>query len=199
MSRRVDAERCAEVIESLDALIEGDLDDSEAAAMTAHIDVCAACQRERRLAEELVVELRSMPSFEIPERVMQAVHRVARPSVMRTFLSFFEGAFRRPLPAIAAVSAVLFLVVVMTPWKSNSVPEYSDQEVLRATDELRLAFAYVGDITRRAELRVKERVFEERVAEQTVRSIKRSFQIIGGVGTTATGPAATPTPAVKGS
>lgn len=199
MPQPVDAERCAEVVDNLDAWLDGNLDDSEAAAITAHIDNCASCQRERRLAEEVVAELRAMPSFEIPERVMQAVHRRTRLGVVETLQSFFEGALRRPLPAAACLAVVVLMVVIVAPWLTRPTPEYSDQEISRAADELRLAFAYVGDITRRAELRVKERVFDESVAAQTLRGVRRSFQIIGGVGARATGPNATPQPTVQGS
>ena len=199
MSQRVDSDRCAEVLDRLDAWIDGDVDESEAATMQAHVDDCEACQRERRLAEELVAELRAMPRFEVPERVLRAVDRRTRPGVVEKIHSFLEGIVRRPLPAMAAVAAVLVAVVVMTPWNRSSVPEYSEQEISRAADDLRLAFAYVGDVTRRAEVRVKERVFDEGVAAQTLRSVRRSFRIIGEVGTTATGPAATPQPTVKGS
>jgi anti-sigma factor RsiW len=199
MSQRVDSERCTEVLERLDAWIDGDMGETEAAAIQAHIDGCESCQRERRLAEEVLAELRAMPRFEVPERVLRAVAKETRPGVMERIRSFFEGAVHRPLPAVAMVVVVVLMVVVVFPWHSRSVPEYSDQEISRAADDLRLAFAYVGDITRRAELRVKERVFDESVAAQTMRGVRRSFQIIGGVGTTAMGQAATPLPTVKGS
>ena len=199
MSQRVDAGRCAKVAERLEAWIDGEVDESEAAAITAHIEDCASCQREWRLAEEVVAELRSMPTFDPPEGVIRAVHQKTRPHVMEKLQSIFQGAVSRPLPVMATVAAVLLVVVVMTPWNRSSAPEYSDQEISRAADEVRLAFAYLGDMTRRAELRVKEKVLEERVAAQTLRGVRRSFQIIGGVGTTAAGPAAKPQPTVKGS
>jgi hypothetical protein len=167
--------------------------------MQAHIDGCESCRQEQLLAEEVLAELRAMPEFEVPERVLQTVHRKSRPGVAEKLHSIFDGAVRRPLPAMAAVAAILLLVIVMSPWDRSSVPEYSDQEISRAAAELQLAFAYVGDITRRAEVRVKERVLDESVAAQTMRGVRRSLRIIGGAGTTVTGRAATPQPTVKGS
>jgi anti-sigma factor RsiW len=199
MSQRVESDRCAEVLDRLESWIDGDLDQTQAAAMQSHIDGCASCRRERQLAEELVAELRAMPDFEIPERVLDAVHRKTRPGVVEKIRSIFERDLRRPLPAMATAAAVLLLVVVISPWDRKSAPEYSDQDVSRAAAELRLAFAYVGDITRRAEVRVKEKLIEDSVASQTMRGVRRSFRIIGEVGTTAAGPAATPQPTVKGS
>jgi hypothetical protein len=199
MSQRVEPDRCAEILDRLDAWIDGDLDQTRAAAMQAHIDGCESCRHERQLAEEVLAELRVMPEFEIPERVLNAVYRKTRPGVVEKLHSIIEGAVRRPLPAMASVAAVLLLVVVISPWDRKSAPEYSDQEISRAAAELRLAFAYVGDITRRAEERVKERVIDESVAAQTMLGVSRSLGIIGGVGTTLTGPAATPQPTAKGS
>lgn len=200
MSQRIEPGRCAEILDRLDAWIDGDLDETQAAAMQAHLDGCESCRHERQLAEEVLAELRAMPEFEIPERVLDAVHRKTRPAVVVEKLhSIIQGAVRRPLPAMASVAAVLLLVVLISPWDRKSTPEYSDQEISRAAAELRLAFAYVGDITRRAEERVKERVIDESFAAQTMRGVSRSLRIIGGVGTTLTGPAATPQPTVKGS
>lgn len=199
MSQRVESGRCAEVLDRLEAWIDGDLDEREGAEMRSHVDDCESCRRERQLAEELAAELRALPEFEIPERVVRAVHRKTSLGVMEKLRSIFEDAVRRPFPAMAAVAAVLVALVVISPWTRRSEPEYSEQEIVRAASELRLAFAYVGDITRRAEVRVKERVIDDGVAAQTMRGVRRSFQIIGGVGTRSTSPAATPQPTVKGS
>ena len=79
MSQRVDLERCAEFRDRLDAWIDGDLDETQAAAMRAHVDGCESCRRERQLAEEVVAELRAMPEFELPERVKEAVGWRTRP------------------------------------------------------------------------------------------------------------------------
>ena len=199
MSQRVDPDRCAEILDRLDAWIDGDLEESEAAAMQAHVDGCESCRRERQQAEEVVAELRAMPEFDVPQRVLQAVHRRTRPRAMDRIHSVFEGAVRRPLPAVAALAAIVLMVVLVSPWRGQQGPQYSDEEIMRAAAETKLALAYVGSIARRAELRVKESVLDERVATKTMRSVRRSLQILGEAGSATVDPPATPQPKLKGS
>jgi hypothetical protein len=190
---------CADVLNRLDAWIDGDLDRAEAMGVEAHLEGCPACQAERRLAEGVLAELRAMPEFAVPDRVLDEVDQQTRPRGSRKVLSLFPPAVRRPLPAVAALAAAVLAVVLVAPWGGQDAPEYSEEEIHRATAETRLALAYFGSITRRAELRVKQRVLDEGVAAKAVRDVSRTFQIIGGMGAGAATPPATPYPTVKGS
>jgi anti-sigma factor RsiW len=199
MPQRAEAQPCGWVLERLEAWIDGDLNETEHASVTAHIEGCESCQRERLLAEEVVAELHALPEFELPEAVIRAVDRRTRPGAVEVLLSYLDGVLRRPLPVMVALAAVAAMIVVVSPWRIVSGPEYSEQEIARATNELRMAFAYVGAITNRAELRVTERVLDQNVAAKTVRSVRKSLQLIGETGTAAMEPPATPQPTVKGS
>lgn len=190
---------CEDVLNRLDAWIDGDLDRADAIGVEAHLDRCPACQAERRLAEEVLAELRAMPEFAVPDRVLQAVDRKTCPRWVETIRSSLPTGVRRRLPAAAASAAVLLAVVLVAPWGGRKAPEYSDEEIQRAAAETRLALAYIGSITRRAERRVKAKVLEEGVAAKAVRDVNRTFQIIGGMGAGAATPPATPYPTVKGS
>lgn len=199
MSQRVDIAGCAEVLERLDAWVDGELDEALAAAVAAHIDDCESCRREWLLAQEVVEELRAMQRFELPQRVLAAAHAENTGTVMPRPAAFFDGVLRRPLPTLAAVAVVVVMVVLAIPWRTAPRAQYSDREVSRAASDVRLAFAYVDAISRRAEVRIRAKVFDQDVAAQTVRGVRRSFQMIGGVGGIATSPPATPQPRVKGS
>jgi anti-sigma factor RsiW len=179
MSQRADFERCAEVLERLDAWIDGDLDKAESTAVEAHVDHCESCRAELRLAETVVAELRALPDFDIPEKVLKAVGKASRPTLAEKLRTFLENSILRPVPALAAVAAVVLMVLVLSPWRRPAEPQYTDQEVARAAAETRLALAYVGSIAQRAELRVKERVLDDGAAAQTVRGFQRSLQVIG--------------------
>jgi anti-sigma factor RsiW len=182
MSQRADFECCSDVLERLEAWIDGDLDADEAAAVKAHIDLCESCQAEQQLAEAVVAELRSMPDFDLPKRVMQTVRKKTRPTLVARFRVFFEGARFRPVQVLAAGAAVILMVLIASPSRRPAEPQYTDQEVARAVAETRLALAYVGSVAQRAELRVKQRVLNEGVAAQTVRGVRRSLQAIGDAG-----------------
>ena len=199
MSQHAEPDRCAQVLELLEAWIDGDLDEAEAAAVKAHVDQCESCRAEQQLAEAVVTELRALPEFDLPERVLQAVREKTRPTLAQRLRSFFDDLVSRPVPALAAVAAVVLVVLVLSPSPRPTEPEYTDQEVARAVAETRLALAYVGSIAQRAELRVKERVLNEGAAAQTVRGVRRSLRVIGDAGVATADLPATPRPQVKGS
>ena len=199
MSQHAEPDRCAQVLELLEAWIDGDLDEAEAAAVKAHVDQCESCRAEQQLAEAVVVELRALPEFDLPERVLQAVREKTRPTLAQRLRSFFDDLVSRPVPALAAVAAVVLVVLVLSPSPRPTEPEYTDQEVARAVAETRLALAYVGSIAQRAELLVKERVLNEGAAAQTVRGVRRSLRVIGDAGVATADLPATPRPQVKGS
>jgi len=191
--------QCADVLERLDAWIDGDLDDAEAAAVKAHVDQCESCQAEQQLAETVAAELRALPEFDVPERVMQTVREKTLSTFAERLRAFFDDFVSRPVPALAAVAAVVLIFLVLSPWSRPTEPQYTDQEVARAAAETRLALAYVGSIAQRAELRVKERVLDQGAAAQTVRGVRRSLHVIGEAGAATADLPATPRPQVKGS
>jgi anti-sigma factor RsiW len=194
MSQRADLDRCSEVLDRLDAWIDGDIDTSEADAIAAHVDCCQSCQTAKRDAEELIIALRSLPEFDIPDRVVRSARNRATPSLVSRAGEAWRGSIFRPMPALAAVATVVLLVVVFSPWRGPTTPQLVDHEITRATEETKLALALVGSVTRKAELSVAESILEDGVAAQTVRGINRSLQIIGGAATAAAGVPATPLP-----
>jgi len=159
MSRCVDSVTCAEVHDRLDAWIDGDLDTVEADAVETHVERCAACDMERRLAEEIRTELSGFPDFDPPDRVLSAVRGAA------------------PAVAVLAVGVVLMLTVL--PTRESGTPQYTDKEMARAAEETRLALAYVSSVTRRAESQVRRKIFEDGAVSATVRGISRSFEWTG--------------------
>ena len=199
MSQHAESDRCAHVLGLLEAWIDGDLDDAEAAEVRAHVEQCESCQTEQKLAEIMVAEFRALPEFDVPEKVLQTVRKRTRLTFAERLGAFVEPVKPRRVPALAAVAAVVVLVVVLSPWRRPPEPQYTDQEIARAVAETRLALAYVGSVARRAELRVKERVFDEGAAAQTVRGVRRSIQVLGEAGTAVADPPATPRTQVKGS
>jgi anti-sigma factor RsiW len=199
MSQHPDLHSCADVLERLEAWIDGDLDDGAAAAVKAHVDRCESCQAEQELAETVVAELRALPEFDVPERVLQAVREKIRQTLGERFREFFGEILSRPAPALAAVAAVVLIVLILSPSPRPTEPQYTDQEVARAVAETRLALAYVGSIAQRAELSVKNRVLNEGAAARTVRGVRRSLQVIGEAGAAAAESPTTPTTQMKGS
>jgi predicted anti-sigma-YlaC factor YlaD len=199
MSQHPDLHSCADVLERLEAWIDGDLDESEAAAVNAHIRFCGSCRAERRLAETVVAELRALPEIDVPENVLRAVRSRTRPILGERFRAFFKASRIPPMPALAVVVAAVLIVLVLSPSHRHTEQQYTDQEVARAVAETKLALAYVGSIAHRAELRVERRVLSEGATAQTVRGFRRSLRVLGEAGAAAAELPVTPTTQMKGS
>jgi len=179
MSRCVESFSCAEVHDRLDAWIDGDLDTAEADAFETHVEHCAVCDMERRLAEEIRTELSGFPEFDPPDRVLSAVRGATAPSVGERARGLMDGLIMRPAPAIAALALVAVLLVAVLPMRRSGIPQYTDKEVARAAEETKLALAYVSSATRRAESEVRRKIFEDGAVAATVRGISRSLEWTG--------------------
>ncbi len=179
MSRCVESFSCTEVHDRLDAWIDGDLETAEADALETHVEHCAACDSERRLAEEIRAGLRGLPELDPPDRVMSVVRDVTAPTVGERARGLMDAVILRPAPAVAAVAVIVVLMLAVLPLRRSGTPQYTDQEVARAAEETKLALAYVSSITRRAESRVRRKVFEEGAVSATVRGISRSLEWTG--------------------
>jgi anti-sigma factor RsiW len=171
---------CADVLDRLDAWIDGDLDPGEAGVLEAHVEGCAACDEERRLADEIRAELRGLPELDLPDRVIKAVRDETTPTIGERARGLLDAIVTRPVPALAAVAAIVLFIFAVVPWRqSETPPRYSAEEVERAAEETKLALAYVSSITRRAEIQVRRRVFEDGAVSATVRGISRSLDWTG--------------------
>ena len=177
MSRRVDGLSCENVLVRLEPLIDGELSVDEAAAISAHIEICSTCSEESILAKRIRAELRGLPELDTPDRVLRAVRWETgdRPSLDRA------GRISRlipqlPIRTLAAVAAVLLIALIGHLRQDRAVPEISDKEVLRATIETKLALSYLGEVTRRAERQVRQQVFIEKVVSTAAHGISRSLE-----------------------
>lgn len=194
MSPRADLEMCSDVLEGIEAWIDGELGAEEAARFEAHIAQCASCRTEKSEAEDLVMGLRSLPEFDVPTRVLHSVPGFARPPMWARFGATTTTSMRRPAAAAAAIAVAMLAIVLVSQWRGPSTPKYSDQEIERAALEAQLALAYVGDAVQRAELSVKEKILEDGTVIRTVRGFSRSMRIIGEAASAAAELPATPLP-----
>jgi len=183
---------CAEFLDLLDAWIDGDLEVSEASRLQTHFDGCSSCREEHQFAEEIRAELRGMPEFRPPERVLAAVREATNPTANERASGVPGWLTLRPVPAAIAVAAVAVLLFVVVPRGERPGAHYTEREIRRATAETRLALAYVSDATRRAERGVRKKVLEEREFPATVRGISRTLSWAGETG--AAQPTAPPSP-----
>ena len=179
MSRRVESMSCAEVQDRLDAWIDGDLEPAEAGVLEVHMESCAACDEERRLADEIRAELRGLPELDPPDRVIKVVRDETAPTIAEKVRQLMDSVILRPAPAVAVLAVGVVLMLTILPTRESGTPQYTDKEVARAAEETKLALAYVSSVTRRAESQVRRKIFEDGAVSATVRGISRSIEWTG--------------------
>jgi anti-sigma factor (TIGR02949 family) len=173
---------CADVLDDLEAFLDGDLEPAEAARIQEHLEGCPTCAAELALAERIQRELRSLPLLDCPpevlERVQQAGGKVLpfappagpAPSARRSSL--------RPRLIAAAALVVLTLgggLVFLRFQEQGQQP--SAAEIARAEREARFALAYFGKVSRRASLDLREEVIEKRLLAPVTRNVARSLTL----------------------
>jgi anti-sigma factor RsiW len=172
---------CAEVRDRLDAWIDGDLEPAEAGVLEVHMECCAACDEERRLADEIRAELRGLPELDPPDRVIKVVRDETARSVGERVRQLMDSVTLRPAPAVAVLAVGVVLMLTVLPMRRSGTPQYTDQEVARAAEETMLALAYVSSVTRRAESQVRRKIFDDGAVAATVHGISRSLEWTGSL------------------
>jgi hypothetical protein len=122
-----------------------------------------------------------MPDYEPPERLLNAVAEATESTLWESFRRVLGSVALRPVPAAVAAAAVA-AVLVMQPWRSPTEVGFSESEVARATAETRLALAYVGGVSRRAQFEVRERLIGREPVATTVRRISQALEWTGSAG-----------------
>ena len=144
---------CAVFEKRLDAFLDQTLDGAELDAFEAHAARCATCAEELEHARHVVEELCRLPAMSCPPAVSRAVlaHAEAHPGWrvrLRRALGL-ETPLWRPAFALLLVAA-LSVGVYRLSLPPDPAAGVTPQEIARAEAELKLAFAYLGEISREA-------------------------------------------------
>lgn len=184
MMRSNDLFSCEEALDLLEPYLDGDLSPGEADRLRDHLGSCASCAAELALAERIRRELRSLPQPDCPPEVIERVVRAGRGEVVP-----FPSRRRTLRLRIAAAAAVVALTMGGgSLFVHLQHVQQQREQVAQATQEARLALAYLGKVTRKAGLDVRDEALEKRLVIPTVRSISRSLGSAPG----GPGPAAEP-------
>ena len=171
MKRADDTPACEEALDLLEPYLDGDLHPGEADRVRRHLEGCAACAAELRLAERIRRELRALPQPDCPPSVIERVRAAGRGKVVP-----FPVKDRPPRRRIAAAAAVLVLTVGGgSLFVHLQHVQQQREQVARATQEARLALAYFGKVTRRTGLDVRDDVLQRRLVAPVTRGVSRSL------------------------
>lgn len=176
MSRFDDTLRCEEVLDLLEPYLDGDLPPDEAARAAAHLERCPACAGELDLATAVQRELRALPQHDCPPEVLQKIRRAGAGEVV-SFRSRLAGWPVR-LSLAAAVLALTVGGAAFFLQQRQDGP--SPAEVAQATEEARFALAYIGKVSRKASLGLRDDVLRRRLVAPATRSLTQTLEDIPG-------------------
>ncbi len=171
MSSTVEPRSCETILDLIDPWLDDELDESVAADLRRHLDACPSCSREAAAAQQILTELRSLPEFDPPSRVVEHVRRI----VDRDPTSH-QGFFgrRHRLGWMAAAATLVLALGAVTIGRQQTVS--TNAEARRAAAEVTYALACVSNITQRANRAVRTEVIDHRVIPVVANGLGRPFQ-----------------------
>ena len=176
MSRPHDETICEQLGPRIEALVDGELERAETISLEEHFAVCPDCARQYRLALVIRRELQAMPELDAPTHVLESALELSRQRQSSRWS--WTRLFQLPRPAWVALgattAAAVLSILVLVPDPVSTVPDQS-AEVERATEEARLALAYLDKLTRRAATDLREDIVRRRVVEPVTRGLTRSL------------------------
>lgn len=177
MSRLHDPKSCRDLELRLEALVDEEVTAAERRDFQEHLESCPDCAKQYRLALGIHRELQALPELDAPDHVLATVLEQSRQGESRRWS--WSRLWQVPRPAWialgAATAAAVLSILVLVPDPISTVPERS-AEVERATEEARLALAYLDKLTHRAARDLREDIVQKRVVEPAARGLARSLQ-----------------------
>lgn len=173
MNRNENLALCEESLESLEAFLDGDLPAEEAARLQRHLEGCPSCAAELSLVRKIQSELRTLPLPDCPPEVLEKVRKAGKGEVVA-----FPRRERTLGRRIAAVAAALVLSVGGGALFFHvQQVQRERQQIAQAEQEARYALAYIGKVSRRTGLDLRDQILQKHVVSPTARGLARSLGV----------------------
>jgi anti-sigma factor (TIGR02949 family) len=163
---------CDEALDLLEPYVDGDLPRETAERLRVHLETCRSCAGELALAQRIQSELRSLPQLDCPPEILERVR-----SQGAAVLPFRPRLLGLPL-RVAAAAAVLVLTLgggALFVHFQQQPRQPSAAEIAQATAEARYALAYIGRVSRRTGLDLRDDVLARRLVRPATRSVSLSL------------------------
>lgn len=168
---------CTWVQDRIEVYMDQALSSDEVDKCRVHIETCPNCAQELDLAEQIHVSLRALPLPEVPEHIADTVftrieNELHAEPTQRQHAWWDAWRIPRWRPVIATAAAAILIVmgIYLYP-QSDSPSTVSAVELERAKQEAKWALAYIGDVSHRTGLTVRDEVIGKRVVAPLHRSI----------------------------
>ena len=163
---------CTEVQDRIEAFLDHELGEPEARELEKHVAVCTSCEEELAWAGQVNVGLRTLRPETCPDSVVRALtEELAQESQSRRRFAPWVGL------AIAAGLLALLVIAPLALRLDRSLDRtvetaYSQEQLAQAEREARLAFAYLGAVTQKARVTLRNDVLLPRVVDPPRRALR---------------------------
>ncbi len=178
--------------EHFEAYVDCELTGTEFVRFEAHLEECQYCERQLEQARSVAAALRALPSVVCRSEVVTATLRgigadstdrvlpfeSARESGMISRQEAASGSrllvWARAAAVLLAIGALAFAgMSLLEGPQPDDIAAYSQDELIRAEQDLRLALAYFGGLTQKAGLVLRDDVLAEHVLTPPLRALSK--------------------------
>jgi len=170
MSDQSYAKSCEAIERQLEAFLDGDLEAHQEDRLHLHLEGCGHCREALELAAAIQSELRALPGLDAPPRVLQAVLARTDPWYRRV-LDRLGASLPTPAWATLAAAAALIAFIMLLPMAPEVSGPDADVQIAQATEEARMALAFVGGLSRRTGRQLRDDILVGKVVAPTTRAL----------------------------
>ena len=180
---------CTDALDQLEPFLDGELSAVTVRRLEQHLEACDRCASELAWARRVRLELRALGPVECPPSVVESVLEATAADTPDELSSerapviqlSSARAGRDPtqrkrgwlLALAATILALIGSAVVLDRFERAPQPEFDAAQLAQAEEEARLALAYLGAVTRRAGLSLRDDVIRPKVIEPPRQALMR--------------------------
>lgn len=183
MKRTHETMTCSKTQALIEAYLDKELTSDQVSQIDSHLRQCSTCAEELQLAKRTCKTLRSLPVQYCSDRVKAAVLdqvRWERNNTIwkrvRAWLTHGRGLTWRPAFATAVLVALMAMVMLMSRHQQPSPTQVSQEELARAEIEVKWTLAYLGEISQRTGIIVRDEVIGPRVVAPMKKAIENVLE-----------------------
>lgn len=186
MGRTMDCKECEKL---MDDYCDRHLSRKKKKQIPEHLKICKECATKFREYKKMLVSIQNIGMKKCPDEVVDSVFDILsidgkslrRKSILDR-INEFLFLYSRQL-GITGAAVMVFFFVILIHSKINKPPQvkrqYSTHEVRQATDQVKLALAYLNQVTSRTEEIIEKQILHQQVIKPMKSSIKTALKGVG--------------------
>ncbi len=178
---------CLEIEKYMDDFFDRRLSSKLRQQISDHLKTCQHCAQKFRDYEQLILSIQHIECKKCPDEVVDSVFKVLNldtKSILNKnifdWINEIIILYWRRMGVAATAAMVVFFLVLLIHSKidkpSQITQTYSAQEVQQATDQVKLALAYLNEVTNRTEEILEKQVLLQEVFKPMKSSLKTALK-----------------------